>query len=419
LKSDDRQTRQLGAVLLAAVGPKAKAAVPALLEAAESRDSWVCLSVARALWNIDRQTNAAVRLYTRSLQSTNSSHRQVALVYLRQMGTAARAARPQIQAALKDSDDLVRREAEKALREVDPDLLHSSLQGINEQIPAAVAKLVQTIQSGEFKDCFRALETIAVFGPDAKPAVPALIEVLTGPAPQLPGPFAGIGLMNSRRNAAVALAEIGPEARAAAPALIGLLKEHRDHNRAIYCKALGRIGPAANEAVPVLEETLQDDNRGIRLAAAVALTRIEPQQASNAVAVLKSLQNDPELATVWVTDESGAAKQTSLKDFQNPASRFFRLSASVPLWRLGLEQEPPVEGIIEELNGPYGSDHVSYVELLGDIGPEAKAALPTLAKHLNTDQFIIGLRRAAAIAIRRIDPGEAARLGLSGMLAVP
>ena len=84
-----------------------------------------------------------------------------------------------------------------------------------------------------------------------------------------------------------------------------------------------------------------------------------------------------------------------------------------------MEQEPPVEGIIEELNGPYGSDHVSYVELLGDIGPEAKAALPTLAKHLNTDQFIIGLRRAAAIAIRRIDPGEAARLGLPGMLAVP
>jgi len=224
--------------------------------------------------------------------------------------------------------------------------------------------------------------------------------------------------MNSRRNAAKALAEIGPEARAAVPALIGLLKERRELNPAFYCMALGRLGPDAKEAVPVLEEALKDDNRGIRLAAAVALTTIEPQQASNAVAVLKSLQHDPALATVWVTDESGVAKQTSRKDFQSPGSRFFRLSASVPLWRLGLEQEPPVKGIIEELNGPYGSGDVSYVELLGDIGPEAKAALPTLAKYLNPDQFF-GLRQAAAIAIRRIDPGEAARLGLPGMLAVP
>jgi len=137
LKSDDRETRQLGAVLLAAVGPKAKAAVPGLLEAAESRDSWVSLSVARALWSIDRQTNAAVRVYTSSLQSTNSTHRQLALVYLRQMGTAAKAAGPQIQAAQKDSDYLIRQEAEKTLREVDPDLLYSSFQEVNKRVASA------------------------------------------------------------------------------------------------------------------------------------------------------------------------------------------------------------------------------------------------------------------------------------------
>lgn len=418
LKSNDRETRQLGAVLLASVGPKAQAAVPALLKAAESRDGWVSLSVARALWNIGRQTNVAVGIYISSLQSTNSTHRQLALIYLRQMGPAAKAAGPQVQATLKDSDDLVRREAEKTLREVDPGLLQSSLLGMNEQIPAVLAKLIQAIQSGEFQDRFRAVETILVFGPDAKPAVPGLIEFLTGPAPQRPGPFAAFGMMNARRSAAEALAEIGPEARAAVPALIGLLKEHRDYYRASYCKALGRIGPDAKEAVPVLEEALQDDNRGIRLAAAVALTRITPQQASNAVAVLKSLQKDPELATVWVTDGSGVAKQTSQKDFQNPASRFFRLSASVPLWRLGLEAEPPVTAIIEELNRPYRSEGISFVELLGDIGPEAKAALPTLTKFLNPDRFV-RLRRAVAIAIRKIDPNEAAKLGLPGVLAVP
>ncbi len=38
LKNDDRDTRQLGAVLLASTGPKARAAVPTLLGLAEGRD---------------------------------------------------------------------------------------------------------------------------------------------------------------------------------------------------------------------------------------------------------------------------------------------------------------------------------------------------------------------------------------------
>jgi HEAT repeat protein len=418
LKSDDRETRQLGALLLASTGPKAQTAVPALLEAAESREWGVSHCVAQALWKIDHQTNVAVGIYTNSLQSTNSTYRQLALIDLRQMGPAAKAAGPQVKAALNDSDDLVRQQAEKTLREIDADLLQSSLQKMNEEIPAAVARLTQMIQSGEFKDRFRAVETIAVFGPDSKPAVPALIGFLSGPGPQLPGHFAVVGLMNSRRSAAEALAEIGPEARAAVPALIDLLKEHRDYYRAMYCKALGNIGPDAKEAVPVLEDAMRDDNLGIRLAAAVAVTKIAPEQSSNAVGVLKNLQADPELATVWTTDGHGGARQTSSKDFQNPASRFFRLSASVPLWRLRLERDPPVTGIIEELNRPSRSEDIRYVELLGDIGPDAKAALPALEKFLNPDQFI-SLRRAAAIAIRRIDPSEAAKLGLPGTLIVP
>jgi HEAT repeat protein len=418
LRSDDDYTQVVGADLLSSIGPRAKIAVPALLEAADGTNSRLRWAAAKALWSIDRQTNVAVRVFTTGLQSTNHTTRQLALIDLRQMGTAAKAAGPMVQAALQDPDDLVRREAEKTLRELDPGLLLSSLQKLNEQAAAIVERLVRTIQTGEFKDRFRALETIAVFGPDAKPAVPALIEVLNGPGPQLPGPVAGIGLMNSRREAACALAEIGPEARAGVPALIALIREHRDQYRYVYCKALGRIGSDAKEAVPVLEDALRDENRGVRLAAAEALTRIVPQGTSNAVAVLKGLQHDPELAKVWVMDNSGMVRATPQQDFQNPSSRFFRLCASVPLWRLGLEKESPVASLIEELGRNNVSDLPSLIELLGEIGPEAKAALPVLTKLLSPDNSV-RTRRAAAIAIRKIDPAEAARLGLPGMLVLP
>jgi len=234
LKSTDLETRELGANLLERIGPKAKAAVPVLQEAVEGSDWGLASAAARALWSIHRQTNVALRVFTGGMQSTNSTRRQLCVIYLRQMGSAAKGAGPKIQTLLEDPDDVVRRDAERTLLEIDPSLLQSSLK----------------------------------------------------------------------------------------------------------------------------------------------------------------------------------------KDFENPASRFFRLSASVALWRLGLEKDPPVISIVEQLKRQAGSDESAYVELLGEIGREAKPALPQLTRMVSPDRFI-GLRRAAAIAIRKIDPAEAANLGLPGMLAVP
>ena len=62
-----------------------------------------------------------------------------------------------------------------------------------------------------------------MFGPDAAPAVPVLIEVLGNPIPVQAGVLGNTAQMNFRRNAAEALSEIGEAARAAAPALLARL----------------------------------------------------------------------------------------------------------------------------------------------------------------------------------------------------
>jgi len=57
------------------------------------------------------------------------------------------------------------------------------------------------------------------------------------------------------------------------------------------------------------------------------------------------------------------------------------------------------------------------IELLGEIGPAASNALPVLATYLNlTNGYYY--RAEAAIAIRKIDPAEARRLKLPGLLIV-
>ena len=57
------------------------------------------------------------------------------------------------------------------------------------------------------------------------------------------------------------------------------------------------------------------------------------------------------------------------------------------------------------------------IELLGDIGPEANAAVPLLkmilARPFGPD------RRAVAIALRKIAPETWDELGLPGLLALP
>jgi hypothetical protein len=150
----------------------------------------------------------------------------------------------------------------------------------------------------------------------------------------------------------------------------------------------------------------------------MALVRIAPEQSSNAVAVLKSLQYDPEIATVDFVGKYGTPEGKPHKDFQNPSSRFYRAASSVALWRLKLEPTAPVAALIELL-GERGKDPDSGIAwFLGEIGPDAKAALPALEKFVGPNTFT-PTRRKIAIAIRKIDPDEADRMGLPGLLAIP
>src|SRR5919201_1470415 len=103
---------------------------------------------------------------------------------------------------------------------------------------------------------------LSLHGPEARAAVPALIEALKKE-------------VSVRQYAARALGEIGPEARDAVPALMEALHDPEWTVRRQAALALGRIGPEARAAVAALLKLRQDRDHLVRKAAQEALTKIQ------------------------------------------------------------------------------------------------------------------------------------------------
>jgi len=396
VKSTNALEQDVGITLIGHCGPKARVALPLLRDFVDHGDPKLAGEAAEALWEVDRQTNLALKVFSALL--TNREF--VAIRYLAEMGEAASPTIPALMASLANTNRYEREEAEALIRMLDP----AALAPINAQIKSNsagnLAKLIANLQSANSGTRSVALQVIKMYGPDAKAAIPALIGILRRADYQSYEP----------RLAADVLGEIGPAATLAVPALIEILP--KESYSAI--SALGKIGPEAKDALPFLEQKLHSRGANVRWKAADAIIRIAPQNASATISVLHELEHLPPVQVYYAGVNPNVAPLVFRPD---PSSNYFRLAAEVSLWRIGLEKKPPVSGIVAEMEDTKRArGTLEWIQLLGDIGPEAETALPALEKFLAP--FAYG-QQEAAISIRRIDPKEADRLNLPGVLALP
>jgi HEAT repeat protein len=202
----------------------------------------------------------------------------------------------------------------------------------------------------------RAAEAIdRMSGPEAKEAVPALTAALKDAVEHLAGDEEARQL---RTHLARALGKVGPEARPAVAPLGKLLEDRNVYGRTAAAEALGLIGPDARAAGPALTARLQDSDSTVRIQAALALFRVE--QSPKAVPVLVGI-------------------------FDNDKKPRARIQAA---------------------------------QALGDIGPAAKEAVPSLREAAlnDTTQGVMGrfeVRRAAQEALKKIDPNAVGPAGVT------
>lgn len=243
-------------------GPKAKAAAVPLGEWFRARRS--CLWIAAdALGALGVEAAPAVPILIEAARDQNSETREYAIQALGLIGPGVEGVLPALRSAMKDPEDRVRSRASDALGRID-----------GPEIP----NLIEALRSPDFSVRKTAVDALGAVGPDAAPAVPALIARLADEHE---------GVLN---RALQALPRIGA---AAVPALVDALENGDPRIRLGAAEVLGRIGPSAAAAADRLEKSRADDpDAQVRRYAALALSALRPGEAEGIAALAEALRDE-------------------------------------------------------------------------------------------------------------------------------
>jgi HEAT repeat protein len=187
-----------------------------------------------------------------------------------------------------------------------------------------------------------------------------------------------------RAEAARALGNIGAESSAVVPQLLRLLQEDRNSQvRIEAAHALGKIGEKAGTASRALAAVVREPSSGdlLRGEAAWALTRVGPL-TPGAVAALDAAAHD--------------------------RSGHVGVRAAEALWKVSGEANRATRALARRLEDPAVRN--AAAQALSRIGPAAKGAVRALLVAMKSKDRLF--RESVVMALRRIDPGAAAKAGV-------
>lgn len=403
LTSSDYQTRDQAEAALAAIGPEA---VPFLIAALDERPT----ALETALLRLNRRIG-----FPRIEVSSTPQLRVRAAEQLARLAPHDPSAVPALVRAFTDDHSTVVSEAQRSLRRIGaqravPKLLHALskrdartrrcaaevLRDFGSKASDATPELLELLTDRSEGVRVEAAHALATVG--GRAAVPRLTRALGDKSPSV------------RAAAANALATLGPEAASACGELHQRLKDKHSDVRVACAKAVWMIQRDAGAAVPVLVAALQEP---VSWEAALVLARIGPS-ASNAVpALIERLKREKvprplreTCVAALALGQIGAASVPALIPILGHSDPRVRTSAALALGYVGAPAAPATLQLVKLLNDPDGDVRRAATLSLGTIDPSRRELVSALLAMANDEDIF--LQSLAASTLERIDPDAAA-----------
>jgi len=303
--------------------------------------------------------------------------------------------------------------------------VHTQLTALAPKLPRRLgrraAKLAGPLRA--VGDRSAAAKSLGLLGPQASAAVPALVQALDDPHPQV------------QSEATAALGRIG---KTAVPALTELLTDNHPAIRRAAAFSLGEMGPQAEGAITALIESLTDSNKDVRASTVYSLAMIgfpamsalsnvidhgDAKARGDAIIALMRIRQSmrlvlPPLIKMAHAEDPASRSQalgalgalrfaddaaitTLIEALKDPVSEV-RLAAIKSLTLVFWRAEAAVPDLIHCLQDESPGVREWGVKALGEIGPRARAAVPGL-RRLENDP---ACQSAVAEALRKIGVAE-------------
>jgi len=261
---------------------------------------------------------------------------------------------------------------------------------------ADVAQLKAALQSGTPAEQHSAADALADLGSPARGAVPELETALKSGDAEL------------RWRAARALGVIGDPQAVAALRTAASDGEVVVRGQAIF--ALGRLKASDAESLKAVVAHLSDDDAQVRRAAIRAVRMIGPPPQTTIPLVVKLLSDsDPTVAARALSSISDGGVEVIPALSAALEQREARYWACLALGEMGPQAQAAVPALIKALDDDRPEVRLQAAIALGEIGPDAKPAASTIIKLI--DDSFPSVRAAAIFALGRIgEPSTAAAL---------
>src|SRR5262249_36945699 len=289
----DARVRGRAALTCELLGPRAKEAVPGLLQALRDEDGIVRRHAAAALGRAGASDLPTVRpALMAALKDKEPLVRIEAAEALGQLHLEIDSAVTVLISAVRDPDDRIRWRAIIALGRIGPPAKDAAAflgQARNDKNPVVAADairslgrlgkpgvtiLVERLLDRDLAQRKRAYAALIVAGPAAQDAVPRLFEAFNRQD------------ADDAEYLATTLRQLGP---VAIPTLMEALQAKENYVRSNAISILGRIGKDAAEAKPRLIAALRDEDEKVRTDAAFALARIDPNGSEGLRIIVSAL----------------------------------------------------------------------------------------------------------------------------------